>query len=60
MATKVIVKQIRSTIGHPKNQLRTLKALGLGRIGRSREVTLSESTKGMIRTVQHLVQVVEA
>ncbi len=35
-AMKVKVTQVRSGIGHPAKQKRTLESLGLGKIGRSR------------------------
>lgn len=57
---KIIVRQVRSNIGHPKDQLATLKALGLGRIGKSSEHLVSASTIGMIKKVSHLVTVKEA
>ena len=54
---KIIVTQTRSHIGHPKKQLRTLKSLGLGKIGRSREHSAEPSVLGMIQAVSHLVVV---
>ncbi len=56
---KVRVTQIRSGIGHPKNQKRTLVALGLRKIRQSREVELTPPIQGMIKTVSHLVKVEE-
>ncbi len=52
---KVIVKQVRSAIRHPKTQLATLKALGLGRIGKTANHVLTPPIVGMIKTVSHLV-----
>ncbi|MEF2278816.1 50S ribosomal protein L30 [Deinococcus sp. YIM 134068] len=49
----------RSVIGRPKNQVETVKALGLRRIGDSRELTATPATRGMIRTVAHLLEVQE-
>lgn len=53
------IKQIKSKIGAPIDQKRTLEALGLHRISQvvEREDTLS--LRGMIRKVHHLVTVVE-
>lgn len=54
---KLIVKQIRSTIGCNEKQRLTIKGLGLGKIGR---VVTREDTspiRGMITKVQHLVEV---
>lgn len=54
---KVRVTQTRSTIrGRGKNEL-TLKALGLGKIGRTVEHKYTESTAGMLREVSHLITV---
>lgn len=47
----------RSVIGRPQSQVDTVKALGLRRIGDSREVNDSPALRGMIRTVQHLLEV---
>ncbi len=55
--SKVKVTQTRSMIDRPETQKRTLKALGLGKINRSKEIELNPSLEGMIRTVQHLVKV---
>jgi len=57
MAEKIIVKQVRSTIGQKKRHEGTLRALGLGRIGRQREHEASRSILGMVRSVGHLVEI---
>ena len=58
MAEKTItVKQTKSTIGQKKKHEATLRALGLGRIGRQVEHKITDSTLGMIRSVNHLVEV---
>lgn len=54
-AKKVIVRQTRSTIGQKDRHLKTLKSLGLGRIGRSAVHDLSPSLTGMLKSVSHLV-----
>ena len=59
MAKKLVVKQIKSVIGRPETQRRTLAALGLGRIGKSAEFDDNASIRGMIAKVSHLVAVVE-
>ena len=59
MAKKLVVKQIKSVIGRPETQRRTLAALGLGRIGKSAELDDNASIRGMIAKVSHLVSVVE-
>lgn len=56
---KIIVKQIKSLIGRPEEQRKVVKALGLGRIGKSKELTDTPAVRGMIAKVSHLVTVVE-
>lgn len=58
MAT-IKIKQIKSKIGAPIDQKRTLQALGLHKISQVVEVEDSPSIRGMIRKVHHLVTVVE-
>lgn len=54
---KIKVKQVRSKIGRPQNQKRTLDALGLRKIGHVVEHDDTPSILGMVKTVQHLVSV---
>ena len=56
---KIIVKQVRSTIGRPEAQVKIVKALGLGRIGKIKEVEDSASVRGMVAKVSHLVEIAE-
>ena len=56
---KLRIKQVRSKIGHPIDQKRTLEALGLRKISQVVEVEDTPSIRGMIRKVHHLVTVVE-
>ena len=58
MAT-IKVKQIKSRIGAPKDQKRTLDAMGLTKMNRVVEMEDNPVTQGMIRKVRHLVTVVE-
>ena len=58
MAT-IKVKQIKSKIGYPIDQKRTLQALGLHKISQVVEVEDTPSIRGMIRKVHHLVTIVE-
>lgn len=53
------VTQVKSPIGKPADQGKTLKALGLGKIGKTHEITDNESVRGMIFKVKHLVEVEE-
>ena len=57
---KVKVTQVRSQIGHSERHRGTLRALGLGRIGRTTEREDSPQVAGMLRKVQHLVRVEES
>lgn len=58
MAT-IKVKQVRSGIGSPADQKRTLKGLGLRKISQVVELEDTPSIQGMIRKVHHLVEVVK-
>lgn len=53
------IKQIKSKIGTPIDQKRTLEALGLHKISQVVEREDTPSLRGMIRKVHHLVTVVE-
>lgn len=59
MAKKLKVKQIRSAIGRLENQKRTIRALGIRRLGHTVEHNDTPAIRGMINTVKHLVQVEE-
>ena len=58
--SKLIITQTRSQIKCPKRQKDTLKALGLGRIGKRAEVEGNAQIRGMVEKVHHLVSVKEA
>lgn len=60
VGSKVVVTQVRGTNRSSGKIVKTMQALGLGRIGRSCEHVLTPSTLGMIRAVQHIVEVREA
>lgn len=51
------ITQVKSAIGRPGDQGKTLRALGLGKIGRSVEQVDNESVRGMIFKVKHLIKV---
>jgi len=53
------IRLVRSLIGCKPAQRRTVKALGLGRVGSSVERQASPAVLGMVRVVSHLVQVEE-
>ena len=56
---KVKVVQIGSPIGRKKYQRQTLVGLGLDKIGRSSVLEDTQSVRGMITKVQHLIKVEE-
>jgi large subunit ribosomal protein L30 len=59
-ATKLKITQVRSQIGQSERHRGTLRALGLGKIGRSAEHQESPQLAGMLRKVRHLVRVEDA
>ena len=57
---RVRVTWVRSSSGHKFDQKRTIRALGLRRLGQTVEHSDSPSVRGMITKVQHLLAVEEA
>jgi large subunit ribosomal protein L30 len=53
------VTQVRSQIGQSEKHRGTLRALGLGKIGRAAEHEEGPVVTGMLRKVRHLVKVEE-
>jgi large subunit ribosomal protein L30 len=53
----VVIKQIRSANGASPAQRETLRSLKLGRIGRSSTMAQSPQLDGMLRVVEHMVEV---
>jgi large subunit ribosomal protein L30 len=54
---KLRITQVRSQIGETSRHRGTLRALGLGRIGKTTERDATPETFGMLRKVRHLVRV---
>ena len=54
---KLKITQTRSAIGQSAEHRGTLRALGLGKIGRTAEHAESPTLAGMLRKVRHLVSV---
>jgi large subunit ribosomal protein L30 len=52
------VEQVASPARRHHDQRETLIALGLNKIGRTRDLPDTRSTRGMIRKLRHLVRVV--
>ena len=55
--TKLRITQVRSVAGQNETHRGTLRALGLGKIGKTVERTESPELAGMLRKVRHLVSV---
>ena len=53
------ITQVKRSIGYKKDQGATLKALGLGKIGRTVDQVDNDCIRGMIFKVKHLVKVEE-
>ncbi|MBE0647486.1 MAG: 50S ribosomal protein L30 [Bacteroidia bacterium] len=56
---KIKITQVRSKIGRPERQKRTLEALGLRRIRHTVEHEATPQILGMVIKVRHLVTVEE-
>ncbi len=56
----ITVTQVRSAIGSKPKQRGTLRALGLGRIGKSNTLPDRPEIRGMLARVPHLVSVDES
>jgi large subunit ribosomal protein L30 len=61
MAAKktITVEQVRSPNRRPERQTETLIGLGLNKLGRKSTLEDTPAVRGMLRKVQHLVEVVE-
>ena len=57
---KLKLTQVRSAIGENPRNRGTLRALGLGRIGKTAEHDVNPVISGMLRKVRHLVKVEDA
>jgi large subunit ribosomal protein L30 len=60
MAAELKITQIRSAISSKPKQRGTLRALGLGRIGKSNTLPDRPEIRGMIARVPHMVKVEES
>lgn len=59
MANKLRITYVRSAIGYNVRQKRTIRALGLTRLGATVECKDTPAIRGMIDKVRHLVRVEE-
>jgi large subunit ribosomal protein L30 len=57
--TKLRIKWVKSAIGYSKDQKATIRALGFHKLQQTVEHDDQPAIRGMIRKVQHLVQVEE-
>jgi len=57
---KLVVRQVRSGIGYNERQKATLKAMGLGRVGKRSRLPDNAQVRGMIAAVVHLVVIENA
>ncbi len=55
----VTIKQVASGAGRFKNQIQTLKGLGLSKLNKVSTLEDTPSVRGMIRTVAHLIEIVK-
>lgn len=55
----ISVKQVKSAIGEKPKTRGTLRALGLGRIGKTNTLPDRPEIRGMIHRVPHLIEVTE-
>ncbi|MEI8106001.1 MAG: 50S ribosomal protein L30 [Actinomycetes bacterium] len=58
--SRIKLTQIKSAIGQSPRHRGTLRALGLGKIGRTAEHDQNPVIAGMLRKVRHLVKVEES
>ena len=56
---KIKIKQIRSRIGRPKGQKRTLDALGLNKINKVVEHNATPQILGMVNKINHLIKILD-
>ena len=56
---KLRVRYIKSVIGYSQSQKGTIRALGFRRLGEVVEVDDNQVMRGMLRKVEHLVEVKE-
>lgn len=56
---KIRIKQVKSAIHRPVDQKATLKALGIKRMNHSVEHESNVQILGMVKKVQHMVEVTE-
>jgi large subunit ribosomal protein L30 len=53
------IKQVKSAIKRPADQKATIKALGFRKLNQTLEKEVTPQILGMVKKVQHLIQIVE-
>ena len=56
---KIKITLVKSPIDRPERQKQTLKALGLNKTNATREIEATPQILGMVRKVEHMIQVEE-
>jgi large subunit ribosomal protein L30 len=56
---KIKITLVKSPIDRPERQKQTLKALGLNKLNATREVEANDQILGMVKKVEHMLQVEE-
>jgi large subunit ribosomal protein L30 len=59
MTSTLTVRLVKSPIGYPRDQRATVRSLGLRRMNAEVQLSDSESVRGMLKKVRHLVRVQE-
>ena len=59
MPKTIKITQVKSVIGSPQNQRRTVRALGLKRINDTVQQEETDVIRGMVFKVKHLIRVEE-
>lgn len=53
------IKQVKSAIKRPADQKATIKALGFRKLNQTLEKEATPQILGMVKKVQHLIQIIE-
>lgn len=56
---KIRIQKVKSTINRPKDQKLTMQALGLNKMNQQVEVEATPQILGMVKKVNHLINVEE-
>ena len=59
MADKIKVTQVKSSSGRLEGHKACVRGLGLRRIGHTVEVEDTPSVRGMVRSISHMVEIIE-